>query len=132
MLLVLVAPRFYDIVKYPMCLHDIATKLKNSAYTEQEQVVLDFRRIFDNVRLYLKTYPDQTMKKNVNKVSTDFEILLAEEFPNKKKNQEKTCESTKKEDVGSAGDRANSNHVRVNGETNDKADNLRNNCGDVE
>ncbi|XP_059054853.1 uncharacterized protein LOC131848911 isoform X2 [Achroia grisella] len=48
------APRFYEVVKYPMCLHDITTKLQNSSYTEYEQVVQDFRRIFNNVRLYLK------------------------------------------------------------------------------
>lgn len=37
-----------------MCLHDITAKLKNFSYTEQEQVTQDFRRIFNNVRLYLK------------------------------------------------------------------------------
>ncbi|XP_075980675.1 mitoshell isoform X3 [Anticarsia gemmatalis] len=78
-----VAPRFYEVVKYPMCLHDISTKLKNSSYTEYDQVVQDFRRIFNNVRLYLKSYPDSTMKKNVNKISNEFEKMLNEEFQNK-------------------------------------------------
>ncbi|XP_028029310.1 uncharacterized protein LOC114242379 [Bombyx mandarina] len=78
------APRFYEIVKYPMCLHDISTKLKNSSYTDHEQVVQDFRRIFNNVRLYLKSHPDAAMKKNVNKVSNEFEKMLNDEFPNKR------------------------------------------------
>ncbi|CAH2984282.1 unnamed protein product [Chilo suppressalis] len=87
------APRFYEVVKYPMCLHDISTKLKNSSYTEYEQVVQDFRRIFNNVRLYLKNYPDTTMKKNVNKISADFEKILSDEFQNKWENKTKTLES---------------------------------------
>ncbi|XP_072944779.1 uncharacterized protein mtsh [Epargyreus clarus] len=78
-----VAPRFYEVVKRPMCLHDISTKLKNSTYTEQEQVVQDFRRIFNNVRLYLKTFPDAIMKRNVGKISTEFEKMLNDEFQNK-------------------------------------------------
>ncbi|XP_063829672.1 uncharacterized protein LOC135078990 isoform X1 [Ostrinia nubilalis] len=88
------APRFYEVVKYPMCLHDIATKLKNSSYTEYEQVVQDFRRIFNNVRLYLKSYPDPTMKKNVNKVSADFEKMLNDEFQNKWDSKTKSQENT--------------------------------------
>ncbi|XP_068618088.1 uncharacterized protein mtsh [Battus philenor] len=87
-----VAPRFYEVVKYPMCLHDISTKLKNSSYTDYDQVVQDFRRIFNNVRLYLKTYPDSTMKKNVNKVSADFERMLNEEFQVKTDSKSKTQE----------------------------------------
>ncbi|CAK1555528.1 unnamed protein product [Leptosia nina] len=75
------APRFYEIVKYPMCLHDILTKLKNSSYTELDQVIQDFRRIFNNVKLYLKSYPDSTMKKSISKVALEFENLLNEEFP---------------------------------------------------
>ncbi|CAG4982198.1 unnamed protein product [Colias eurytheme] len=75
------APRFYEVVKYPMCLHDILTKLKHSSYTEIDQVIQDFRRIFNNVKLYLKSYPDTTMKKNVSKVAIEFEKLLNEEFP---------------------------------------------------
>ncbi|XP_041982523.1 uncharacterized protein LOC121735688 [Aricia agestis] len=78
-----IAPRFYEIVKQPMSLHDIITKLNNAAYTEYEQVVQDFRRIFHNVRLYLKSCPDPTMKKNIYKVSSEFEKLLNEEFNTK-------------------------------------------------
>lgn len=49
-----------------MCLHDITTKLKNSSYNEYEQVVQDFRRIFNNVRLYLKvTLTDMTTYNNI-------------------------------------------------------------------
>ncbi|XP_050677158.1 uncharacterized protein LOC126973853 isoform X2 [Leptidea sinapis] len=75
------APRFYEIVKYPMCLNDILTKLRNSSYTEIDQVIQDFRRIFNNVKLYLKSYPDTMMKKNVNKIAMEFENVLNEEFP---------------------------------------------------
>ncbi|KAL4714852.1 hypothetical protein ACJJTC_012524 [Scirpophaga incertulas] len=81
------APRFYEVVKYPMCIHDISTKLKNSSYTEYEQVVQDFRCIFNNVRLYLKHYPDPQMKRNINKVSSNFEKILADEFQMKPKGQ---------------------------------------------
>ncbi|XP_026756340.2 uncharacterized protein LOC113516159 [Galleria mellonella] len=88
-----VAPRFYEVIKYPMCLHDISTKLKNSSYTEYDQVVQDFRRIFNNVRLYLKSYPDSNMKKNVNKVSSDFEKMLSDEFQNKWENKPKTVDN---------------------------------------
>ncbi|CAB3234411.1 unnamed protein product [Arctia plantaginis] len=94
-----VAPRFYEVVKYPMCLHDISTKLKNSSYTEYDQVVQDFRRIFNNVRLYLKSYPDPSMKKNVNKISNDFEKMLNEEFQNKWENK------TKSQDVADCQDK---------------------------
>uniref|UniRef100_A0A2A4JEW9 Bromo domain-containing protein n=1 Tax=Heliothis virescens TaxID=7102 RepID=A0A2A4JEW9_HELVI len=96
-----VAPRFYEVVKYPMCLHDISTKLKNSSYTEYDQVVQDFRRIFNNVRLYLKSYPDPTMKKNVNKISNDFEKMLNEEF------QAKWESKSKSQDVVEPQDNAN-------------------------
>ncbi|XP_013195548.2 uncharacterized protein LOC106138813 [Amyelois transitella] len=98
-----VAPRFYEVVKYPMCLHDIATKLKNSSYTEYDQVVQDFRRIFNNVRLYLKSFPDANMKKNVNKVSADFEKMLNDEFVKSEvkmkahENMESNSASSKKE-----------------------------------
>ncbi|KAI5637822.1 bromodomain-containing protein [Phthorimaea operculella] len=88
-----VAPRFYEVVKYPMCLHDISTKLRNSSYTEYDQVVQDFRRIFNNVRLYLKSYPDPTMKKNVNKISEEFEKILNEEFSNNKTKSQDHSES---------------------------------------
>lgn len=91
-----VAPRFYEVVRHPMCLHDIAAKLKSNAYSEQEQVVQDFRRIFNNVRLYLKTFPDAIMRKSVNKVSADFERLLNEEFQIKNKDTE-TAESVEKD-----------------------------------
>ncbi|CAF4878299.1 unnamed protein product [Pieris macdunnoughi] len=94
------APRFYEVVKYPMCLHDILTKLKNSSYTEIDQVIQDFRRIFNNVKLYLKSYPDTTMKKNVSKVAVEFENLLNEEFPIKmdtKKSLDE-CDSNKTRD----------------------------------
>ncbi|CAH2243277.1 jg17381 [Pararge aegeria aegeria] len=91
-----VAPRFYEVVKYPMCLNDISTKLKNSAYTEYDQVVQDCRRIFNNVRLYLKTYPDIVMKKNVSKVSIEFEKILSEEFANKCDLKNKPCDANKK------------------------------------
>ncbi|XP_026487983.2 uncharacterized protein Mtsh [Vanessa tameamea] len=87
-----IAPRFYEIVKYPMSLNDISTKLLNSSYTEFDQVVQDFRRIFNNVRLYLKSYPDSTMKKHVNKVSSEFEKILAHEFQNKCESRTKTHE----------------------------------------
>ncbi|XP_063626159.1 uncharacterized protein LOC134797734 [Cydia splendana] len=112
-----VAPRFYEIVKYPMCLHDISTKLKNSSYTEHEQVVQDFRRIFNNVRLYLKSYPDAAMKKNLNKTAAEFEKLLNEEFQNKWDNKSKTQENTEvdgskkeeKEDAKSAENKTDAN-----------------------
>ncbi|XP_049875879.1 uncharacterized protein LOC126373689 [Pectinophora gossypiella] len=94
-----VAPRFYEVVKYPMCLHDISTKLKNSSYTEYEQVVQDFRRIFNNVRLYLKSYPDITMKKNVNKISSEFEKLLNEEFQSKWENKPKSQDNAEPQDT---------------------------------
>ncbi|XP_014367925.2 uncharacterized protein LOC106718367 [Papilio machaon] len=84
-----VAPRFYEVVKYPMCLHDISTKLKNSSYNDYDQVVQDFRRIFNNVRLYLKTYPDAAMKKNINKLSADFDRMLNDEFQNKSESKPK-------------------------------------------
>ncbi|CAK1587267.1 unnamed protein product [Parnassius mnemosyne] len=87
-----VAPRFYEVVKYPMCLHDISTKLKNSSYTDYDQVVQDFRRIFNNVRMYLKTYPDTTMKKNVNKLSAEFEKMLNDEFQTKTECKSKSQE----------------------------------------
>ncbi|XP_037973085.2 uncharacterized protein LOC105383004 [Plutella xylostella] len=77
------APRFYEVVKYPMCLHDISAKLRTAAYSDHDQVVHDFKRMFNNVKLYLKSYPDQVMKKSVNKVATEFEKLLAEEFRSK-------------------------------------------------
>ncbi|KAG6447505.1 uncharacterized protein LOC115441782 isoform X2 [Manduca sexta] len=89
-----VAPRFYEVVKYPMCLHDIATKLKNSSYTEYDQVVQDFRRIFNNVRLYLKSYPDQVMKKNINKISNEFEKMLNEEFQTKWESKQKSVDDS--------------------------------------
>ncbi|XP_023944730.2 uncharacterized protein LOC112050655 [Bicyclus anynana] len=91
-----VAPRFYEVVKYPMCLNDISTKLKNSSYTEYEQVVQDFKRIFNNVRLYLKTYPDSVMKKNLSKVSSEFEKILSDEFQNKNDSKNKQYEANKR------------------------------------
>lgn len=48
------APRFYEVVKYPMCLHDISAKLRTAAYSDHDQVVHDFKRMFNNVKLYLK------------------------------------------------------------------------------
>ncbi|OWR49505.1 hypothetical protein KGM_200995B, partial [Danaus plexippus plexippus] len=97
-----VAPRFYEVVKYPMCLNDISTKLKNSSYTEYEQVVQDFRRIFNNVRLYLKNYPDTTMKKNLNKVSSEFEKILNEAFQNNKDGgRNKSIDNAENKDLNS-------------------------------
>ncbi|KAF9803948.1 hypothetical protein SFRURICE_000486 [Spodoptera frugiperda] len=119
-----VAPRFYEVVKYPMCLHDISTKLKNSSYNEYDQVVQDFRRIFNNVRLYLKSYPDPAMKKNVNKISNDFEKMLNEEFQTKWESKSKSQDVVDCQDNTNKKDEKDSdpNTTEAKSEDNKKSD----------
>ncbi|KAM3957953.1 mitoshell [Aphomia sociella] len=124
-----VAPRFYEVVKYPMCLHDISTKLKNSSYTEYDQVVQDFRRIFNNVRQYLKIYPDTNMKKNINKVSHDFEKILSDEFQNKWENKSKISDNTESNSVTNKKDNKNNDtnsSETKNDDSNNKNDPISN------
>ncbi|KAI0211515.1 Histone acetyltransferase GCN5 [Lamellibrachia satsuma] len=45
-------PDYYKVIKFPMCLDLIASRLRQRLYTDVEHFVSDMRRIFWNCKLY--------------------------------------------------------------------------------
>ena len=80
-----VAPRYYSIIKHPMCFTDMRRKLANDEYTTSRAFVADFELIINNARTYntkqTKCHKCAVqLQRNVNKILKQHELDLRKAF----------------------------------------------------